>query len=364
MAAKRVNYKQIAEMFGHPDASLSGESDLVREQFNIINQYSQIISQDVNKCQALHYYTSGVGFDRINRYLRGLIEEYEIKMLEESGDLDLIRKIIKTLLKILAEAPQVPNNYYVYRGLSLDAHHKEFKIGDKVELGLDTFSSTTTNPLVASGFVGTSTCCVFVIKLGPLTRSVFIPTKCTKFEDESEILLPPGLIFQVTDADGHLPQNTMWDTQRIYHLVPINEQDVFDHLYELSDLSPTQIQPKIFSRYFKHLHQKNEKVASTKQLNQFEELMYHPQPRKGQTGQRGETSQPSTKQLKQFEELMYQPQTRKGQTDEGDDIIGFTPFSNQTVQTGQMGDTIKFTPFPNQTGQRGRLLNLRHSQPK
>ena len=163
-----IAYERICNDVGMNDIS----SDvLISHQRHIIES---------NAIGLIQYYTvQGSYF--FNQYLRRFTKYDERN--------DYLEDIIRSVWKVVINAPVFDNDYYLYRFISSDDHLKHLKMGDVyTESG---FTSTTRDPfykndLYKFGFI------LMKIKIPRNTRGVGLSLElCSHFQKEQEIILAP-----------------------------------------------------------------------------------------------------------------------------------------------------------------------------
>lgn len=105
--------------------------------------------------------------------------------------LDASRLYVKDLLNVFNTCPALPEDCTVLRGVGT----LFFSTNDRKTFKTEGFLSTTYDPLIAVSYTE-KYCCLKKIKLKKGTKALFM--ECiTRYKNESEILLPPGLEFKV-----------------------------------------------------------------------------------------------------------------------------------------------------------------------
>jgi hypothetical protein len=148
-----------------------------------------------NKMEGIVLYYSLQGSYFMNQYLRGLISyQYRNQLLEDN---------IKSIWRLINNAPPFKSNYILYRFIKSDPHLKHLEIGDTYTS--PSFISTTRDPFYRSeiyrfGFI------LIKIKIPKDKRGIALCMEtCSHFPEEQEIILSPLTMLRLDKKDDNAP---------------------------------------------------------------------------------------------------------------------------------------------------------------
>lgn len=196
-------------------------------------QYDYLMSLPDSVKSSLTKYTRH-GDEFINGYLVGHSPD-ETRQLssyvaEVPFDEKLIKRTIIDLNNAMLQAPKRNKPMYVYRGAKFG--ETNFSAGQYVDLFLDHYSSSTLSIDVAYDFARQPKhgCCFFVIEIPPDLPCLYL-APISEFPGEEEVLLPPGLMFQVSNEI--IPDYVKYHGINIIHLKCVNSTAIRSHIVSL-----------------------------------------------------------------------------------------------------------------------------------